>query len=290
MRIGFIGAGKMGFTLGKHIKEALNSSSTNEVLKNTTVVGYYSNSLDSAKAAAQFTDTDYYESIENLVDDCDAIFITTPDGQIEVVANIISTILNKKQKEIILIHTSGALSSQVFSGMGNHVYGYSVHPIYAVNSKTESYINFSKAYITIEGNEKHLEDVKELFDVLGHTVKVISAENKTKYHASAVFASNLVVGLYSKATHLLSECGFDEDEAMKALVPLFTNNADNIANKGCKDALTGPVARCDVGTVSKHLDVISGDDQEVYKLLSRELVKIADSGDGKYDSMRGILK
>ena len=44
MRIGIIGAGRMGFTLGKHF-----------VLGGLDVAGYYSRSSESAGAAAEFT-------------------------------------------------------------------------------------------------------------------------------------------------------------------------------------------------------------------------------------------
>ena len=288
MRIGFIGAGKMGFTLGKHIKEAYKSLP--EPGMDNEVIGYYSRSLSSAREAAQFTETEYYESIENLVDYCDTLFITTPDGQIEDVTKELGRIIDGKSKEMILVHTSGALSSQVFSGMGNHVYGYSVHPIYAVNSKTESYVNFSRAYITIEGHERYIDELKKLFSSLGHPVKIIDADNKTKYHGAAVFASNLVVGLYSRAVALLSECGFDREEAGRALLPLFMNNADNLAEKGIKAALTGPVARGDADTVKKHLSVLCGGDREIYRLLSEELINIAGLKAEVHDSMREVLK
>lgn len=286
MRIGFIGAGKMGFTMGKHLADH-SRQHKDETLVDIQVIGYYSKSSDSAKQAAEFTDTKYYEDISKLVRDCDTLFITTPDGQIKDTADIISKYISDEEK--IIIHTSGALTSQIFSGMGSHIYGYSVHPIYAVNSKTESYINFKDAFITIEGHEKYLDKLIKLFSDLGHSVKAISADNKVKYHGAAVFASNLVIGLYKTATELLTQCGFDSDEAEQALMPLFANNANNLSIKGMRDALTGPVARNDVDTVRKHLSVLENDDREIYRLLSEKLVGLMASGD-EYDEMKELLK
>ena len=68
MKIGFIGAGKMGFILGKHF-----SSCKDESIK---LLGYYSRNCESAKEAAKFTDTNYYANVTDLVNDSDAIFIT----------------------------------------------------------------------------------------------------------------------------------------------------------------------------------------------------------------------
>ena len=281
MKVGFIGAGKMGFTLGMHFKRH------NEFM----VTGYYSNNEESAKAAAQFTDTKYYEDLESLVKDSDAIFLTVPDGQIAVVADKLDR-LDDAIEDKIICHTSGAVASDVFSGMHSHIYGYSIHPMYAVNSKTESYKNFSDSFITIEGNEKYLDYFKSAFLNMGHRVKILAPEHKAAYHCSAVFSSNLVIALFSMAKKLLLECGFSDEEAEAALMPLFLNNADNM-KKGASKALTGPVARCDCDTVRKHMNAISGEKKEVYRFLSKELSYIAEEADEAgvfdYDLLRSAL-
>lgn len=267
MKIGLIGAGKMGFTLGRHLSDFAKSHA--DML---CVMGYYSRNPDSARQAARFTDTKYYEDMETLVQECDTIFLTVPDGQIATMAAQIAdgpVCLSGKT----MIHTSGALSSQVFSGMGSRVGGYSIHPIYAVNSKTDSYIHFQDCYMTIEGEGTKTEELMDLFEKMGHTIRKISADQKAKYHASAVFASNLVIGLYTMGTKLLSECGFTQEEAEKALMPLFANNAQNMQTFGCEKALTGPVSRGDAETVRKHLQALDGDAREVYRLLSRQLCR-----------------
>lgn len=285
MKIGFIGAGKMGFTMGRHLADYFKSCNNvdNAACK---VAGYYSRTADSARQAAEFTDTKYYEDLSDLARECEILFITTPDGQINEVAEKLSHIISDNRDKI-LIHTSGAMSSQVFSGMGSHVFGYSIHPMYAVSSKTDSYINFNKAFITIEGNEKYLDFLASVFENMGHRVKVISEENKVKYHGAAVFASNLVIGLYFSATKLLEECGFGEEEAFFSLLPLFVNNAENVAKNGLSQAITGPVARNDFETVEKHLSALKGEDREIYRLLSKKLVSMIDACG--YDEMNSIL-
>ncbi len=284
MRIGFIGAGKMGFTLGKHLKE-----STDALL-----VGYFSQNPESAREAAKFTDTKYYEDLNELADLCDTLFITVPDGQIAVIAELLDR-LGTVMEGKILCHTSGAVSSQVFSGMHSQIYGYSIHPMCAVSSKTKSHINFSKCFITIEGHERYLEFFVRLFRSLGHEVKIIEKEDKIRYHGAAVMASNLVIGLYHMAQVELSKCGFTSEEADRALKSLFKGNAEKLAEYGCEEALTGPVERCDIKTISKHMSVLEGDTLEAYRLLSRQLVDVArkKAGEGmndKYDELDDILK
>lgn len=284
MRIGFIGAGKMGFTLGKHLKE-----STDALL-----VGYFSQNPESAREAAKFTDTKYYEDLNELADLCDTLFITVPDGQIAVIAELLDR-LGTVMEGKILCHTSGAVSSQVFSGMHSQIYGYSIHPMCAVSSKTKSHINFSKCFITIEGHERYLEFFVRLFRSLGHEVKIIEKEDKIRYHGAAVMASNLVIGLYHMAQEELSKCGFTSEEADRALKSLFKGNAEKLAEYGCVEALTGPIERCDIKTISKHMSVLEGDTLEAYRLLSRQLVDVArkKAGEGmndKYDEIDDMLK
>ena len=76
MKFGFIGAGKVGFSLGKYLKE-----------NNIDLSGYYSKNQHSSREAAIFTNTKQYNNLENLIKNSDAIFITTPDNQIESVWN-----------------------------------------------------------------------------------------------------------------------------------------------------------------------------------------------------------
>lgn len=280
MRIGFIGAGKMGFTLGKHFQER-------DILD---VTGFYSRNPESAKQAARFTDTKYYDDIRSLVEESEAIFLTVPDGQIAVMADELDR-LGAIVEDKILCHTSGAIGSKVFSGMKNHIYGYSIHPIYAVNSKTESYKNFRECYMTIEGDSRYMDYFKCAMEGLGHSVKFISAEDKPKYHAAAVFSSNLVIGLYHMAMRLMSECGFSMEEACEAMKPLFKSNASNLIDGSCESALTGPVARYDLETVNNHMSNLTGDIREVYALLSGELSDIAEQASGRnYDELRKLLR
>ena len=261
MRIGFIGAGKVGFTLGKYM-----------TVRGADVSGYYSLSEESAKEAADFTHTKYYAKLEDIVSGSDALFLTCPDGAVENVWNLIKRYSLKGK---CICHCSGSLSSAVFSEINLcKAYGYSIHPLLAISSKRDSYRNISKAYFTIEGHEKYLNFWSEFFAGLGNPVKIISAENKALYHGAAVFVSNLVCGLFEEGISLMRRCGFDEDEARLALGPMLLNNAQSLAELGPVRALTGPVERGDALTIKKHLEALSGREKIIYKALSETLIDI----------------
>ena len=183
------------------------------------------------------------------------------------------------------------MSSKVFADSKNEVCGYSIHPNFAVSDKLTSYLNFQNAFITIEGNHRHLGEIVEFYKSLALHVGVISAESKPKYHAASVFASNFVCGICGSAIRLLEECGFSYDDAVAALKGLFIANANGIFENGPEVQLTGPAERCDTSTILKHLEVLSDEDKELYKLLTKETLYLAKKKnvDRDYSSLESLL-
>ena len=279
MRIGFIGAGRVGYTLGKYLKTT-----------GKKVSGYYSRNPEHAMEAAKFTDTMYFSNVSDLIKESDAVFLTVSDNAIKTVFDEIKALPCTDGK--IFCHTSGATSSRVFDDTPFQVYGYSVHPIYAVSDKYTAYKSFSNAFITIEGNEKYLNELVSYFRSVCLETGTISTDSKVKYHASAVFASNLVCGIYGTAVRLMTECGFDEETAARSLKGLFLDNATGLTEKGPVKQLTGPIDRNDTQTVSNHISALSKEDADIYKLLSLETLKIAKikNIDTDYSEMEKILR
>ena len=95
------------------------------------------------------------------------------------------------------------------------------------------------------------------------------------YHAAAVFASNFVIALMKTAEELLGACGFTKEAAKEALLPLFLHNSGAVAGQGIVKALTGPAERADLGTMKAHMDALSAEDRELYRLLSKKLLLVA---------------
>ncbi len=277
MKIGFYGAGRVGCTLGRYLKE-----------HGVHVTGYYNRTAEKALEAARWTDTLCYDSAGSLVSENDAVFLTVSDQAIAPVVRELQMQASLQGK--LLCHTSGALSSDVFAGTG--AYGYSIHPLYAISNRKTSYQTLDHAWFTVEGAPEHLQDWLMLLSEAGLRCKAISAAEKVRYHASAVMASNLVCGLYAAAAEELVACGFGEQEAEEALAGLFLDNAEGIAKHGPVAQLTGPVERGDAGTVAKHLAVLSGRHKEAYLLLSGLVLRTAEkkNPDRNYEPIRELLK
>lgn len=262
MKAGFIGAGKVGFSLGKYLAE-----------NGAKLTGYYSRRPASASEAAAFTGSRYYETLADIVSDSDTLFVTVPDGAISEVWDDMQGLQVKGKK---ICHCSGSISSAVFFNAEElGAYRYSIHPLYAVSSKYESWEDLSKAYFAIEGSPEHLGELQKVFARLGNKVISIDTSKKTLYHAAAVMVSNQMAALADMGAELLQQCGFDAVDAAAALGPLIEGNAAKIARIGAEKALTGPVERGDVTTVRQHLAVLAEPERSVYTALSRRLVAIA---------------
>lgn len=263
MKIGFIGAGNVGCSLGRYL-----------IHNQMEVAGYYSRTAESAKAAAELTKTAQFETIEEVVKTCDTLFLTVSDGQIESVWNQV------KQFPIegkIISHCSGAMSADIFSEIHEKgAYGYSIHPMFPFNSKTIPYETMKQIFFTVEGSAEKRSEMVTMLQNFGNTVKILEAKDKTKYHAAAVMASNEVVALMETAVRLLKKCQFTEREALDALRELAMSNMEHIFHVGTTNALTGPVERNDVTTVKKHLRDLDEEEKQVYRACSKMLLHITE--------------
>lgn len=85
---------------------------------------------------------------------------------------------------------------------------------------------------------------------------MISDHQKPLYHAAACLASNYLVSLLNAVESFYQACGISEKDARKAYLPLVMGSLKNIENSGSLQALTGPIARGDCGTIQKHMSAI----------------------------------
>ena len=289
MKTGFIGAGKVGFTLGKFFCSKGNTNCREG--GSVQVTGYYSRNTESAEEAAKFTETEAFTDLGALIEASDVLFLTVPDGTItEVYESVRQYPIQGKY----ICHCSGSLSAgEAFPDIDRTgAYGYSVHPLFAVSDKYEAYKEIQDVFFTIEGNAQHLTEIEGMLRSTGLDLQVIRAEDKTLYHAAAVTASNLAVALLAQSIEMLRQCGFDEADARKALTPLVCGNVNHVLASGPAQALTGPVERGDDKTIAKHLACMTDQQKEIYCALSRRLIPIAQEKhpDRLYQNIEVLLK
>ena len=90
----------------------------------------------------------------------------------------------------------------------------------------------------------------------------IDDADRVSYHAAACIASNHLVALLDQVRRVAPI-------PLEAFLPLVGATVENVTALGPAAALTGPVARGDVETVRRHLDVLAGPDRDAYRDLAR---------------------
>lgn len=273
-RVGFVGAGKVGTALGGLFRSC-----------GIVVSGYSSLLAEDAQASAEKTASDAYADAAEVVEASDVIFFTVPDGEISnawksLVASYGAAACDALFGKIVC-HCSGALPAAVFADAAEYgAKAASVHPLFAISGGGSAQAKIGTALFTLEGDGPALASVSALLDACGVCHRKIASSDKPLYHAAAVCASNLAVGLFASAQTMLERCGFGDDEARSALRALFVGNCESIAERGPIDALTGPIERNDAETVVGHLIAFREDptllkERDAYTALSRVVVEVA---------------
>jgi predicted short-subunit dehydrogenase-like oxidoreductase (DUF2520 family) len=106
--------------------------------------------------------------------------------------------------------------------------------------------------------------VTELALELGLHPFAVPDERRAAYHAAAVVASNHLVALLGQLSRLAQAV----EVPLEAFQPLVRATIANVEARGPRAALTGPVARGDIGTVTAHLGAIDARDRDAYAALA----------------------
>ncbi|MCG8549420.1 MAG: DUF2520 domain-containing protein [Desulfobacterales bacterium] len=278
-----IGCGRVGICLATFLFK-----------NNYEPAGFFSKSRTSAQAARAAAGCGaVFDTVAGCARAGDIVFITTPDGIIESVCEDLVQ-QNALGPETMVFHLSGAHSSQILARAHQAGAGVgSIHPLQSFAPYEPGQTSpFEGINISVEGDPDAVSQGKDIAATLGARAFAIPTESKTLYHASAVVASNYLVTLVKFALTLLMETGLREDVAFDILSPLIQGTLSNIGARGCTRALTGPVARGDHETVSRHLADIDEKIPEfsaLYRLLGTHTLDIAGAGDGLPEAAEQML-
>lgn len=260
MKVGIIGGGKVGSCLAGYLKAA------GQLWAITGASAEHCQRLAEQFAVA-CCDND------KLAEQADVILITVPDRIIGTVAQAIAERNSSLQNKIFL-HCSGSLGLEPLACLkecGAHVG--SLHPL---QSFAGGAADLKGVYMAVDGDFEALAAAEQLAQVFGGISFRVPAAERAAYHAAACICSNYAVAVEALAQKLMSRWTGSDEAAWQALLPLFKGTSANLlgsANPGT--VLTGPIARGDVETVTKHLAVIPKELNEVYCSLGLAAVQLA---------------
>jgi predicted short-subunit dehydrogenase-like oxidoreductase (DUF2520 family) len=269
--VGFIGAGKVGTALAS----LLNARGV-EV---NAVSGRTAQASLRMALAANLNPAAARNRAETLRA-ADIVFLTVPDDAIGPLCLEIARAGGWRRGQGV-VHCSGALPSDVLQpARGAGALAASFHPLQAFASLHAALENMPGSTFALEGDAPLVAQLDLLVDALGGTAIHLKAGEKTIYHAAAAIASNYTVTLAALASDLLVREGIapDANTALHYLLPLLKGTVDNLGEVGLPDALTGPLARGDAGTVARHLQALDKCSPELgalYRHLARLTLPLA---------------
>jgi predicted short-subunit dehydrogenase-like oxidoreductase (DUF2520 family) len=204
------------------------------------------------------------------------LLLAVPDGAIADVAAEIAD-LGSPGAGCMALHHSGAQPAAVLEPLSRRGYAVgSLHPLQTVADPEQGPERLHDAFFTFEGDAAAKGGAAEIVAAAGGRMLEVHAEDKARYHAACVFASNYVVACAAVATRLLAGAvNISRDEAARALQPLWSGAVANLERPGLPSALTGPVARGDKETVRDHLAKLDGGTRELYGQLALEALALS---------------
>ena len=267
LRLGFVGAGVVGRSLAMLLSQ-----------RGYSVVSVTSQSVKSAEALAGSVPHCRAGTIHDVQKTSDLIFLTVPDDQIEFVAARLAQEAPWRPGQAV-VHCSGALSLDPLRALSERgVAVGSFHPLQSLASLEDGVLRLPGSYFGVEADEPLRSTLRVMVHALGGHLLLLPGHSKARYHLAATIASNYVVTLFAVAVDLLGRKGITQAESASALLPLLRGTVENLAQLGLPRALTGPIARGDLGTIHRHLEVLREEAPEVeslYRHLGAATVPLA---------------
>lgn len=280
MKVGFVGAGAAGGALARALAAA-----------GVPVVAVTGKGPERAHTlAAAIPECAAVPTAQDVADRADLVVLAVPDQAIaEVCASV------RWRADAAVVHCSGAHSLDVLEparAAGALVGG--CHPLQTLTGAPEDAARLAGSVFGIEAEEPLRGMLADLVERIGGRPVFLSARDKALYHASAVLISNYTVTLAATAAGLWEAFGVDRRDGLRALLPLLQGTVANLEQHGVPNALTGPIARGDAGTLERHLNVLADyrpDLLPLYRELGRHTVPLARERDpgGAADRMADAL-
>jgi predicted short-subunit dehydrogenase-like oxidoreductase (DUF2520 family) len=184
-----------------------------------------------------------------VLDDAELIIVAVPDDAITVVAGGLRLYSGQA-----IVHTSGALGPEVLeAAMAAGTQAGTFHPLVSFADVERSVAALEGATIAIEGDEELAAALGRMAEAIGAVPVRLAPGSKAAYHAAAVLAAGGFVALLDAIAELGRVAGLDESGALAIYGRLIEQTLANARALGIARALTGPLARGDVGTLDRHL-------------------------------------
>lgn len=243
--IAILGLGKVGTAIGYLLRSA-----------GYTIAAVASRSPFSISQGISYTGGKPCTDFSEAASCAECIFITTSDDAIasicEKIARGGSITPGKK-----VIHMSGAGGLDLLEEARRYgAFTASIHPLQSFSNVKGAIKNIPGSTFGITSDDQIAQWSIQVVKDLGGNPFSIADIDKPLYHAAACIASNYLTTLVHTVQALYQSLGLNREDAMRAFWPLVRGTLRNIEEKGTVHALTGPIARGDIGTLKKHIEAL----------------------------------
>ena len=192
--------------------------------------------------------------LADLAAESELLLVAVNDRAIPTCAELIP------QTNALVFHASGAM----LSVRG----GFSLHPLKSLPPVGQP-SDLEGTLLVFEGD--HKRTAKLIATAVGARFAELAPEQKSLYHAAAVFGSNYVAASLDVAQRLMERVGLDD--VREDLVALALSAIENWRRHTDAKRFTGPAARGDEEVLRAHMHALRDDPQlaEIYELLAAEL-------------------
>ncbi|MHB8304063.1 MAG: Rossmann-like and DUF2520 domain-containing protein [Acidobacteriaceae bacterium] len=206
--------------------------------------------------------------------DADILWICTPDATIaKVAAEVAAHIAELSARKRLVFHSSGALPSGELAALqAIGASAASVHPLMTFPGPTRGQRSALADRISvvghtatsplagvpfaIEGDAPACRVARQLVRKLQGLPFPLEARNKPIYHAFGTLASPLLISLLTAARDAAMATDYTEEQARRLLRPIVEQTVANFFANGPAKSFSGPFARGDAATISRHLKAL----------------------------------
>jgi predicted short-subunit dehydrogenase-like oxidoreductase (DUF2520 family) len=242
--IAIAGAGRVAQTLGRLLRE-----------RGECVAAVASRQADHARAAVEFIGGGEAVTYSCLPQYAQHILIAVSD---EAISTVAATLAEAGMTRGAVLHTCGAHGPEILAPLAaKGVSCGTLHPMQTMASPAHGMAALPGCAFGITAEGEAAAWAERIALMLGGRAFRVPADKRALWHAAAVMAGNYVVALVDAAVMLMGAAGIEERDALAAISPLVKTSGANALSLGPVRALTGPVERGDVETVTTHANALA---------------------------------
>jgi predicted short-subunit dehydrogenase-like oxidoreductase (DUF2520 family) len=211
--------------------------------------------------------------VGQIVERAELVLLAVPD---DVLPELVSGLglMGAWQVGQLVAHTSGRFGTGVLAPVKTAGgIPLALHPAMTFTGMTLDLARLTDCNFGVTADPAMLPIAQALVVEMGAEPVVIAEADRVLYHAALAHSANHLVTLVAQAAQVLGDIGVDSPSQL--LGPLLRASLENALTSG-ESALTGPVARGDIGTVAAHsaalrehaLDTGSGDVLAAYLAMA----------------------